>query len=67
MLLQLEVVQYETSQFIDSTYVHTWMVHLRLSFLLSGDQNEVLKYLVLHILRTIAYGENLSPWAWSSA
>ena len=47
MLLELvwlqEIVQYETSQFIDSTctYMHGWFIYGSQFVTLSGDQNEV--------------------------
>ena len=49
MLLQLEIVQYETSQFIDSTFtsMHGWFIYASQFVTLSGDQNDVFKYLVL--------------------
>ena len=59
MLLELvclqEIVQYETSQFIDSTCtsMHGWFIYVIYGsqfVTLSGDQNEVFEYLVLQSL-----------------
>ena len=52
MLLQLEIVQYETSQFIDSTFTSIlgWFIYSSQFVTLSGDQNEVFKYLDLQSL-----------------
>ena len=45
-------VQYETSQFIDSTFtfMHGWFIYGSQFVTLSGDQNEVFESLVLHSL-----------------
>ena len=50
-----EKVQYETSQFIDSTCtsIHGWFIYVIYGsqfVTLSGDQNEVFEYLVLQSL-----------------
>ena len=50
-----EKVQYETSQFIDSTCtsIHEWFIYVIYGsqfVTLSGDQNEVFEYLVLQSL-----------------
>ena len=59
MLLEIvwlqEIVQYETSQFIDSTCtsMHGWFIYVIYGsqfVTLSGDQNEVFEYLVLQSL-----------------
>ena len=56
MLLELvwlqEIVQYETSQFIDSTCtsMHGWFIYGSQFVTLSGDKNEVFECLVLQSL-----------------
>ena len=56
MLLQLEIVQYETSQFIDSTStsIHEWFIYGFQVVTLSGGQNEVLEFLVIQYLLSTA-------------
>ena len=51
MLLQLEIVQYEASQFIDVTFtsMHGCFIYGS-QVTLSSDQNEVFKHLVLQFL-----------------
>ena len=52
MLLQLEMVQYESTQFIDSTFapMHGWFIYGFQFVTLSGDQIEVFGFLVLQSL-----------------
>ena len=56
MLLELvwlqEIVQYESSQFIDSTCtsMHGWFIYGSKFVTLSDDQNEVFEYLILQSL-----------------
>ena len=56
MLLQLEIVKYETSQLFDSTFtfMHGWFIYGSVFVTLSGDQNDVFKYLVLQSLLLMA-------------
>ena len=53
MLLQLEIVQYEASQFIDPTFtsMHGWFIYGSQAIGLSGDQNELFEFLVLQSLQ----------------
>ena len=58
MLLQLQIVQHETSQSIDSTYtsMHGWFIYGFQFVTLSGDQNEVFENLVPQsLLLTVSF------------